>query len=167
MKKILFLTFLVLIFEKSSGQTDSSANFISPFDIEIFKPKEFPVLDKVTHFYSGDSGIIIESISNGKYIKKTLNDSGLVKMKSEILVYISHDTLLILGPAAYEGLSKYTVKHIWRIRLHGSHDEYYSDGKLKCTGIYKWDLKHGRWKYFDENGNIIKKERWKMGVLKA
>lgn len=167
MKKVFLLTFLVLILKTSYSQFDSLDSYISSLDIERIKTNEFPVLDKVTHVYSGDSGIIIESNSMGKYSKKILNDSGIVIMKFEILVYISHDTLFILGPAAREGLSSHTVKHLWKIRLHGRHEEYYSNGKLKCTGVYKWDLKHGRWKYFDPNGKIIKKEHWKMGVLKG
>ena len=38
---------------------------------------------------------------------------------------------------------------------------FYPNGKSKIEGNYKKGLKHGKWKYLDEKGNVIGKEKWK------
>lgn len=62
----------------------------------------------------------------------------------------------------------------------GNWTEYYPDGKIKVTGQYKendtgnWNnlwkrgycsRKEGEWCYYDENGNITKKEKYKDDKL--
>jgi antitoxin component YwqK of YwqJK toxin-antitoxin module len=54
--------------------------------------------------------------------------------------------------------------------------DYYSNGFVKQMGEYRqnssqsWDnfkcsIRVGKWKYFDEQGNLIKTEYWKGGLL--
>lgn len=43
---------------------------------------------------------------------------------------------------------------------------YYDSGKVKFEGSWKKGKKHGDWVYFDEEGNVQKKERYKRGKLK-
>jgi antitoxin component YwqK of YwqJK toxin-antitoxin module len=43
--------------------------------------------------------------------------------------------------------------------------EYFESGKEKRKGIYKNDLKEGEWTLYDENQNVISKERYKEGSL--
>jgi antitoxin component YwqK of YwqJK toxin-antitoxin module len=42
---------------------------------------------------------------------------------------------------------------------------YYESGKLKISGQYKDDQKHGDWKYY-ESGKNIKTEHYENGQLK-
>lgn len=43
--------------------------------------------------------------------------------------------------------------------------EFYRTMAVKVEGTYKDDLKHGFWKYYQPNGNLIRIEKWIMGVL--
>jgi len=43
---------------------------------------------------------------------------------------------------------------------------YSSIGKIHHTGHIKEGNKHGTWKYFDKSGNLIKKEKYKLGIIK-
>jgi len=44
--------------------------------------------------------------------------------------------------------------------------DYYTNGLIKMKGNKLNDSKIGTWLYFDNNGKLIKKERWKNGDLK-
>jgi antitoxin component YwqK of YwqJK toxin-antitoxin module len=48
---------------------------------------------------------------------------------------------------------------------HGPYFFYYESGKLKISGSYKDDKKDKEWKYYDEQGNLIKTEVYKNGEL--
>jgi len=48
----------------------------------------------------------------------------------------------------------------------GDAEFYYKSGNLKIEASYKDRKKHGRWKYLDEKGKVIGKEKWKKGVKK-
>ena len=41
--------------------------------------------------------------------------------------------------------------------------EYYMNGKVKVEGIKINRFKHGDWKHYNENGMIIKTEKWHYG----
>lgn len=44
--------------------------------------------------------------------------------------------------------------------------EYYSNGKIKSEGKLKNGHKQGTWSFYNEEGVIVKQERWKKGKLK-
>jgi hypothetical protein len=48
----------------------------------------------------------------------------------------------------------------------GKYQAFYPDGKLQVNGKFKKNRKDGTWSYFDENGERIKKEKWKNGQMK-
>ncbi len=43
--------------------------------------------------------------------------------------------------------------------------DFYPNRELKNEGLYVNDLKHGYWKYYKNDGNLIKIEKWVNGVL--
>jgi len=43
--------------------------------------------------------------------------------------------------------------------------EYYRNGRIKSKKIYKDNLKHGNFEYYDINGNLIKTEYYKLNKL--
>ncbi|MCT4581138.1 MAG: hypothetical protein N4A35_06945 [Flavobacteriales bacterium] len=49
--------------------------------------------------------------------------------------------------------------------LHGIYQENYSSKQLKVKGEYRYGLKTGRWRYWDENGKLTKEEHWKKGTI--
>lgn len=49
--------------------------------------------------------------------------------------------------------------------LHGVYQENYANKQLKVQGVYKYGLKNGTWRYWDETGKLVKEENWKNGVL--
>lgn len=62
------------------------------------------------------------------------------------------------------GLPKYEVD-IKDGQKHGSYFEYHESGELKIKGKYKNDLKEGIWKYYDLDGKMVKREKYKSGEL--
>lgn len=63
-----------------------------------------------------------------------------------------------------EGIPKYDVE-LKDGKKHGSYYEYHKTGELKIKGKYKNDLMEGIWKYYDTDGKLIKKEKYKKGTL--
>jgi hypothetical protein len=49
---------------------------------------------------------------------------------------------------------------------HGKYKEFYPDGKLKIYGKFKKNARNGTWHYYNEDESVLKKEKWKNGVLK-
>ncbi len=49
----------------------------------------------------------------------------------------------------------------------GNAEYYYRTGDIKIEGKFKNGQKHGRWKFYDENGNKINTERWRKGDKKS
>lgn len=47
----------------------------------------------------------------------------------------------------------------------GTWVEFFNDMNVRIEGTYKDDLKHGFWKYYKRNGDLIRIEKWVMGVL--
>jgi antitoxin component YwqK of YwqJK toxin-antitoxin module len=43
--------------------------------------------------------------------------------------------------------------------------DFYPNRQIKVEGPYVNDLKNGYWKYYQSNGNLIRVEKWNMGVL--
>jgi antitoxin component YwqK of YwqJK toxin-antitoxin module len=43
--------------------------------------------------------------------------------------------------------------------------QFYADRQVKNEGLYVNDLKHGYWKYYKADGNLIRVEKWVNGVL--
>lgn len=51
--------------------------------------------------------------------------------------------------------------------LHGNYYVYYSDHNLKETGKFYFGLKTGIWKKWNQRGEIISIEKYRMGKLKG
>jgi len=47
--------------------------------------------------------------------------------------------------------------------LHGKYTCYYESGAVKTSGDYFFGVKHGLWRFFDLNGEIIGTKKWKKG----
>jgi len=63
-----------------------------------------------------------------------------------------------------DGTAKYEVDIKDGLK-HGNYFEYHPSGELKVKGKYKNDQKDGTWKYYNEDGDLVKRERWKKGEL--
>jgi antitoxin component YwqK of YwqJK toxin-antitoxin module len=50
-------------------------------------------------------------------------------------------------------------------RKQGLWKTFYADGSLKTAGTYKNDIKHGYFKYYDNEGNLEKIEKYVDGIL--
>lgn len=48
---------------------------------------------------------------------------------------------------------------------NGHYKELYSNGKTREKGYFLKGVKHKIWQYYDENGRILKKEKWQAGEL--
>lgn len=52
-------------------------------------------------------------------------------------------------------------------RKQGNWMEFYPTRSTKVEGTYRNDLKHGYWKYYAPDGNLIRVEKWVDGVLQT
>lgn len=50
--------------------------------------------------------------------------------------------------------------------LDGKYIKFDKDGFIIEYGSFDNGLKNGEWRFYNKNGNIIKLERWKKGILK-
>ncbi len=48
---------------------------------------------------------------------------------------------------------------------HGNYFKYYPSGKLMIAGRYDNGKADGEWKYYDTEGNIVKREIYRKGIL--
>jgi antitoxin component YwqK of YwqJK toxin-antitoxin module len=87
---------------------------------------------------------------------KTYYDTGRTKLK-EVYSYKEKTTFSVTGD--------HSVANVTQIK-HGPYFYYYEGGKLKISGNFKNDKKDGIWKYYDENGKMIKSETYLNGELK-
>ena len=63
-----------------------------------------------------------------------------------------------------DGTPKYEIS-IKNGEKHGNYFEYHPTGELKIKGRYRNDLMDGTWKYYNEEGDLIKKEKYRKGEL--
>ena len=49
-------------------------------------------------------------------------------------------------------------------KRNGAHLEYDKENRKVVEGSYVDDLKNGKWLYYDQEGAIVRKERFKKGV---
>lgn len=49
------------------------------------------------------------------------------------------------------------------VLLDGIYEEFYPNSQLKVKGVYKKGVKHGRWMYWKEDGQLLKKVYWRNG----
>jgi hypothetical protein len=118
-----------------------SVNSIDPAELIA---NNFPNLDKVNY----DS---IWQLDPGEQIeidKIEISDLGAKKQSEEY----------------EEGTPKFEVELKDGLR-HGDYFEYHPTGELKIKGKYKADLKEGTWKFYDVDGKLIKKDRYKKGDI--
>jgi antitoxin component YwqK of YwqJK toxin-antitoxin module len=86
---------------------------------------------------------------------KTYYDSARTKPK-EVFSYKEVNTFSIEGD---HSIAKVSYKK------HGPYFYYYENGKIKIHGNYKNDKKDGDWKFYDEQGKLIKTEKYLNGEL--
>lgn len=87
---------------------------------------------------------------------KTYYDEKETQLKE---VY-SYKTVTTLNPrGGGEGMEKEKVKD-------GRYFKYYKSGQLEISGKYKDGKKHGKWKYYNQEGKVSKIETYKNGNLK-
>lgn len=86
---------------------------------------------------------------------KTFYDEAKTKLKE---VY-SYKEVYTFSATGDQSITK-TIK-----KKHGPYFYYYESGKIKIKGWYKDDKKEKTWEYSDKEGNLIKSEEYKDGVL--
>ena len=50
-------------------------------------------------------------------------------------------------------------------RQHGAYKKYYPNGKIQEQGEYVANKRHKEWQEFDEQGNLIKTQIFRAGIL--
>ncbi|MGZ8568619.1 MAG: hypothetical protein ACXWW0_04450 [Bacteroidia bacterium] len=124
-----------------------------------------PVKDTLVHWYNHKTGIIVEKEDND-YFYVVLDSAGNRSSKSQVKIYLAHDTAWNFNSVSRDFITSVTVQHKFKTWRFGKHEAYNDAGKVIETGAYKYDLKNGKWKYFSDNGKLIKEEKWRLGILK-
>ena len=88
-----------------------------------------------------------------------------IKTKKAV-VQFEDDQIIDEYQGFYENGAQKTLIKYKKGQMDGEAQFYYKTGRIKIEGNYKDGLKHGKWVFFDESGEKIKKENWKKGVKK-
>lgn len=90
---------------------------------------------------------------------------GSFEMQQDVLVLedITNGKAMKLEVTSEEKLQPLNVPGLDDDLLFLGHNQYYPNGELKWEGEWRKGKKHGRWVYYDEEGNLIKAIRYKRG----
>lgn len=85
------------------------------------------------------------------------------------LGYVYDTTGMIIGLKTYKAGVLVKDQRINRVDERGNRMgiwmTFYPNMQTKDEGLYEDDLKHGYWKYYRKDGNLIRVEKWIHGVL--
>lgn len=175
MKKsnIILLFLLTAFIVRASAQKDSAASIYKDLDTIVrynVNLASGPAKD-CSHFdgnYPVKYFVNCKEVSQAEYLKyKRANDS-IKECKPCYMRTLDTNGVLLRTAVQYGDC------------VVGSWTEYYPDGKIKVSGHYKendtgnWNnlwkrgycsRKEGEWIYYDEHGNITKKEKYKDDKL--
>jgi hypothetical protein len=124
---------------------------------------------KTDIYYNRNKQVIRE---NKKFYMIEYYDSNHVKSKTQLSLGISKEIIgfgdsMPLESFKRAGLlnqdSTYDPTRIVTdilLSYHGKHVSYNANGWIECRGKYRHHSKYGRWKYYDSNNRVIKRERF-------
>ena len=98
--------------------------------------------------YSGSCHMIYED----EFLWKTLTYKR-GKLYKEISYHIPEGGIDYIGYRDKDG------------NIHGSFEKYYKNGNMEIDGQLKTGYYNGNWDYFNEEGELIKEIRYKMGEV--
>jgi antitoxin component YwqK of YwqJK toxin-antitoxin module len=126
--------------------------------------ENFPIIgDTITEYYKdtniikklkyrGDEKLtIIEFKNNGDKYKKAIYSLDNLMFKT-VTKYHSNGNVVLIA-----NYNKGIVT--------GNFQKFYDNGNPKSLGLYNKMKKEGFWKYYDENGALVKEELYKNGEL--
>lgn len=146
MKKILFITLIIMVCHIGNSQIDTTNQRMIPMKETIEKP--YKVGSK--YYKKGESkpftGVLYGKYKNGKYLTLQEYKDGVGNG-----LWINY----------YENGN---VKEIGTYRdnkVEGPVTKYYSNGNIKAKGTYKhWKKKIGTWDFYSKDGKLIKTETY-------
>ncbi len=95
-------------------------------------------------------------LENGlKAVVEVDNTNKKIKPKAEYTYFWFKSKSILSTEGAYQG-----------DLLHGVYQENYLSKQLKTKGSFKYGLKNGIWRYWNEKGELLKQEKWKKGTEK-
>lgn len=94
---------------------------------------------------------------------KTFKYGQLARIESSSGEFIGKKWIVEYHPNGYEKFKGYIIENTGD--KSGLWTEYYLNGNKKCMGNFKNGNRHGVWKFWDEEKNLLKKEKYKNGHL--
>lgn len=110
--------------------------------------------------FEEDTGYVY-AVLNGKQFIQKLEKNQLMEI-SQIKLVINVDTMYRIR----DSVQIMTVVFYPSFVRHGRYLEYSQLGQITAKGKYYFNLKYGKWKYF-ENNELVKKERYKKRKVKS
>ncbi|MBP6303549.1 MAG: hypothetical protein KBB37_10370 [Bacteroidia bacterium] len=144
------------------GQTDSVRNIIIPypdFQDTVIKSPEHIV--KVQHIFNRDVGAGIEQYKNDFY-KREYDENGNLIKRAKVRFILKIDSNIVLSDTIFIDV----VNHI-EVQLHGNYREWDVYQNIVTVGRFYDGKKDGMWRYFNSEGVVTKKEKWKQGLLRS
>ncbi len=84
---------------------------------------------------------------------------------NRIRYYYNHKVVIEYYPNKKIKLKQECILYNKKKTLHGSTTAFYENGNIKEVLEYKNGMLNGIQRYYDENGNLIKKEVFDSGIL--
>jgi len=131
-------------------------------NVELFKRDG----STLVNYYNDEKNVAIQR-EGDQYLKIVLTDSNKIYSETEIEFVFIHDTTYFTQLLEKDSLiPDIVVRHYWQDVNHGAFVQLNnSTGKVQVKGNYYWGHKNGTWLYYDDIGNLIRKEKWNVGIL--
>lgn len=72
---------------------------------------------------------------------------------------LNEDELVVYYPDTEQVFYRCELK---KRKFHGRYEEFYPSGQLRVEGSYRKGRKSGAWSYYDKEGNLIKKQKFRL-----
>lgn len=177
--KVFLLVLLILISKDSNAQDTPKLIAISKGAAQSTQKRLVgsKYYYKISGYESNYNCKIIQIKS--KYFFLYYNDSNRLLSKIECIPEFSYNITFIGNPGDTiddigDGYYKYFKDTILPIgetytninwHWHGKYESFLFNGKVETYGQYYMNEKDGKWYYFDKNGTLTRKEKYRKGKL--
>jgi antitoxin component YwqK of YwqJK toxin-antitoxin module len=170
MKRIIYIILLIYFYffticEAQNNNTKNIKLENFPLNLNVDINKKFPFWDTTITFFQGKKNVVVYQ-KKDKIYQVEYYLSGQVKVKSELKIILTQDSIFNSDFQSIDSVPRLIVKYRLYGIENGKYFEYYKDGKIKTKGImFNGDMEK-KWYYYDEKGSLIKVELWHNGILR-
>lgn len=166
MKPILFSILLLLISNEILCQQDTI--LMKKNEMDTFVSNMEPTGGYKKYYephgmeYSFNSQKNTRMVKKGKkFILLGFYPSGAILFKTKVNIRIDSGLQFTGSKLDNDTTPAVIVMQYFGISYQGVYREYYPNGKIKVKGFYNWSIPRRRWKYYNIDGTLESKKRYR------